>query len=156
VLPAKALVCVTGSEPGKEDVLFAGSLLHYLGAEATLLSVVPSTARDPAQRARTEQFLADGARTLAALNVQVETAVRTGPVLDAIVAHMAEGGHDLLMLGAPLGDDSERSPLGRVIGQVLGSGIQQPILIVRSRYSRSGQPPVTFDGRIKIIEEIRA
>jgi len=39
---------------------------------------------------------------------------------------------------------------------VLASNIQQPILIVRSRYARSGQPPVTFDGRIKIIEEIRA
>jgi hypothetical protein len=156
LLPAKALVCVTGSEPGKEDVLFAGSLLHYLGAEATLLSVVPSTTRDPAQRAHTEQFLADGARTLATLNVQVETAVRTGPVLDAIVAHMGEGGHDLLMLGAPIGDQSERTPLGRVIGQVLASSIQQPILIVRSRYARRGLPPVTFDGRIKIIEEIRA
>jgi sulfate/thiosulfate transport system ATP-binding protein len=156
LLPAKALVCVTGSEPGKEDVLFAGSLLHYLGAEATLLSVVPSTTRDPAQRAHTEQFLADGARTLATQNVQVETAVRTGPVLDAIVAHMGEGGHDLLMLGAPIGDQSERTPLGRVIGQVLASSIQQPILIVRSRYARRGLPPVTFDGRIKIIEEIRA
>jgi sulfate transport system ATP-binding protein len=155
-LPTKALVCVTGSEPGKEDVLFAGSLLHYLGAEATLLSVVPATARDPALRARTEQFLADGARTLATLNVPVETAVRSGPVLDAIIAHMSEGGHDLLMLGAPLGGSSERMPLGRVIGQVLGSAVQQPILIVRSRYARSGQPPVTFDGRIKIIEEIRA
>jgi len=155
-LPAKALVCVTGSEPGKEDVLFAGSLLHYLGAEATLLSVVAATTRDPARRAHTEQFLADGARTLATLNVQVETAVRTGPVLEAIVAHMSEGGHDLLMLGAPIGEQSERTPLGRVIGQVLASGIQQPILIVRSRYARTGRPPVTFDGRIKIIEEIRA
>ncbi len=155
-LPAKALVCVTGSEPGKEDVLFAGSLLHYLGAEATLLSVVPAATRDPAMRARTEQFLADGARTLSTLNVQVETAVRTGPVLEAIVAHMHAGGHDLLMLGAPLSGQSERLPLGRVVGQVLASNIQQPILIVRSRYARSGRPPVTFDGRIKIIEEIRA
>jgi len=155
-LPAKALVCVTGSEPGKEDVLFAGSLLHYLGAEATLLSILPQAVRDPAARARTEQFLADGARTLSTLNVQVETAVRTGPVLEAIVSHMSEGGHDLLMLGAPLGGETERLPLGRVVGQVLASDIQQPILIVRSRYARSGQPPVTFDGRIKIIEEIRA
>ena len=155
-LPAKALVCVTGSEPGKEDVLFAGSLLHYLGAEATLLSILPTNPRDPAARARTEQFLADGARTLSTLNVQVETAVRAGPVLEAIVSHMAEGGHDLLMLGAPLGGENERLPLGRVVGQVLASEIQQPILIVRSRYARSGQPPVTFDGRIKIIEEIRA
>jgi len=155
-LPTKALVCVTGSEPGKEDVLFAGSLLHYLGAEATLLSILPATTRDPAARARTEQFLADGARTLTTLNVQVETAVRTGPVLDAIISQIAEGGHDLLMLGAPLSGENERLPLGRVVGQVLSSDIQQPILIVRSRYSRSGQPPVTFDGRIKIIEEIRA
>ena len=45
---------------------------------------------------------------------------------------------------------------GRIVGQVLASSLQQPVLIVRSRYARSGQPPVTFDGRIKIIEEIRA
>jgi hypothetical protein len=147
---------VTGSEPGKEDVLFAGSLLHYLGAEATLLSVLPAAARDSARRVHTEQFLADGARTLATLNVQVETVVRTGTVLEAIVTSMREGGHDLLMLGAPIGDQNDRTPLGRVVGQVLAAGFQQPILIVRSRYARSGQPPVTFDGRIKIIEEIRA
>lgn len=155
-LPTKALVCVTGSEPGKEDVLFAGSLLHYLGAEASLLSVLPATTRDPAERAHAEQFLADGARTLAALNVQVETAVRVGPVLEAIIAQMSDGGHDLLMLGAPLSGQGDRTPLGRVIGQVLASGLQQPVLIVRSRYARTGQAPVTFDGRIKIIEEIRA
>ena len=154
-LPTKALVCVTGSEPGKEDVLFAGSLLHYLGAEATLLSVVPPTSRDAA-RAHTEQFLANGARTLAALDVVVETAVRAGPVLESILAQIAAGGHDLLMFGAPLADRNERLPLGGVVGQVLASAIQQPILIVRSGYTTSGQPPVTFEGRIKIIEEIRA
>jgi nucleotide-binding universal stress UspA family protein len=154
-LPVKALVSVTGSEPGKDDVLFAGSLLHYLGAEATLLSVLPAVARDPAQRARTEQFLADGARTLTALNVPVETAVRVGPVLDAIVAHMAEGGHDLLMLGSPLSNLNDRIPLGGIVGQVLASALPQPILIVRSRYTTRGQPPVTFDGRIKIVEELR-
>ena len=154
-IPARALVCVTGSEPGKEDVLFAGSLLHYLGAEATLLSVLPAASRDPLSRARTEQFLADGARTLEALSIPVTTAIGAGPVADAILEQIAAGGHDMLMVGAPLAGGSRRALLAGVIGQVLGSVTEQPILIIRSRYTTHAISQLTFDGRIKIIEEIR-
>jgi ABC-type Fe3+/spermidine/putrescine transport system ATPase subunit len=154
-IPSRALVCVTGSEPGKEDVLFAGSLLHYLGAEATLLSVAPGGSADPAQRARTEQFLADGARTLATLNIAVQTVVGSGPVVESIRSQMAAGGHDLLMLGAPLAERNPRAPLLGVIGQVLAAAVEQPVLIMRSRYAGHRISQLTFDGRIKIIEEIR-
>jgi len=126
-LPAKRWCASPAASQARKTCCLAGSLLHYLGAEATLLSILPPT---PATRKRArgrKQFLADGARTLATLNVQVETAVRAGPVLEAIISHMSEGGHDLLMLGAPLGGENERLPLGRVVGQVLASNIQQPI-----------------------------
>jgi sulfate transport system ATP-binding protein len=154
-IPSRVLVCVTGSEPGKEDVLFAGSLLHYLGAEATLLSVVPGGSADPAQRERTEQFLADGARTMATLNITVETVIGTGPVVEAIRSQMAAGGHNMLMLGAPLAQGNPRAPMLGVIGQVLAAAVEQPVLIMRSRYARRRISRLTFDGRINIIEEIR-
>ena len=154
-LPSRVLVCVTGSEPGKEDVLFAGSLLHFLGAEATLLSVVPGGGANPAQRERTEQFLADGARTLATLNIAVETVIGTGPVVEAIRSQMAAGSHDLLMLGAPLAQGNPRAPMLGVIGQVLAAAVEQPVLIMRSRYARRRISRLTFDGRINIVEEIR-
>jgi sulfate transport system ATP-binding protein len=154
-VPTRALVSVTGSEPGKDDVLFAGSLLHYLGAEATLLSVLPADNRRPGLRARTEQFLADGARTLASLGIPVETIIRNGPVVEEMLDQIKTGGHDLLMVGAPLAPENRRAPLAGVIGQVLSSIIEQPILIVRSRYATRAVPQLTFDGRIKIIEEIR-
>jgi nucleotide-binding universal stress UspA family protein len=153
-VPARALVSVTGSEPGTDDVLFAGSLLHFLGAEATLLSILPADPNRPRLRARTEQFLADGARTLASLGIPVETKIRNGPVVEQILEQIETGGHDLLLVGAPLASDNPRAPLAGVISQVLSSAIEVPILIVRSRYATRPVSQLTFDGRIKIIEEI--
>ncbi len=151
-LPGRALVSARGGEPGKEEVLFAASLLHYLGAQATLLSVVPAEA--PTLRARTEQFLADGARTMIALGVQTETKVGTAPVSRAILDQLAAGEHDLLVLGAPLVHSDRPLTLGGVVAQLLEAPITQPVLIVRSRFV-VGQPGYTTpDGRIRIIEEI--
>ncbi len=136
-------------------MLFAGSLLHYLGAEATLLSVLPADNKRPGLSKRTEQFLADGARTLASLGIPVETTIRNGAVVEEILDQLKTGSHDLLMVGAPLAPENRRAPIAGVIGQVLGSAIEVPILIVRSRYATLSVPEITFDGRIKIIEEIR-
>jgi hypothetical protein len=43
--PSRVLICVACGEPGKEDVLFAGRLTHHLGADATLMTVLPEAAR---------------------------------------------------------------------------------------------------------------
>ena len=117
-------------------------------------SSVPRPGR-PRLRARTEQFLADGARTLASLGLTVETVIRNGPVVEEMLDQLHKGGHDLLMVGAPLAPENRRAPLAGIISQVLSSAIEQPILIVRSRYAQRNVPQLTFDGRIKIIEEIR-
>ena len=151
-LPSRALVSARGGEPGKEEVLFAASLLHYLGAQATLLSVVPAEA--PTLRARSEQFLADGARTVAALGVPTDTKLGTAPVSQAILDQLAAGEHDLLVLGAPLVHSDRPLTLGGVVAQLLEAPITQPVLIVRSRFV-AGQPGYTTpDGRIRIVEEI--
>jgi sulfate transport system ATP-binding protein len=149
----RALICVTGSEPGKQDVLLAGPLLQALGAEATLLSVLPEAQPDEASRVRAQAFLADGQRTLSTLNIPVSTAVRTGPVATAIAAERQAGGHDLLVLGAPLPDRAGRVWLGGVVRQVLAAVPDCPVLIVRSAYA-TPKPAVTREGRINIVEEI--
>src|SRR5574341_63798 len=145
--PLRALICVTGSEPGKEDVLFAGRFLRHLGAEATLLSIVPA-ARNHIAQDRTERFLLDGARTLKLLGVPAETAIRSGPVRDEIVQQMKAGGHDLLVLGAPLMDRNGEVSLSGVVGQVLEEVTAHPVLIVRSHYAAASVRPLTPGGRI--------
>jgi len=152
--PLRALICVTGSEPGKEDVLFAGRFLRHLGAEATLLSIVPAARNEMEVRDRTERFLLDGVRTLEVLGVPAETAIRCGPVRDEIIKQMKAGGHDLLVLGAPLADRNGEVSLSGVVGQVAEEMIAHPVLIVRSHYAAANVRPLTPSGRITIVEEI--
>lgn len=153
-IPVSALVSITESEHGKQDVLVAGPLLHAMGAEATLLCIVPEADSDSPSRKRVERFLIDGARTLEAMGVTVRTVVGAGPVVDAIRRQMDAGGHDLLVLGAPLADRSGRVAMSSRMRQVLEAAPRHPILIVRSRYAADVGPQRTFDGRIVIIEEV--
>jgi sulfate transport system ATP-binding protein len=152
--PTRALICVTGSEPGKEDVLFAGRFLRHLGTEATLLSILPAGQRDPALRERAERFLADGERTMELLGVAATTALSYGPVYEEITKQMKEGGYDLLVMGAPLTRRGGEVSLGGVVGQVLEAVREHPVLIVHSRYAAPKIAQVKSDGRITIVEEI--
>lgn len=145
--PVRALVCVTGGEPGKEDVLFAGRFLRHLGAEATLLSVIPVTKKDVALPDRTKRFLMGGVRTLELLGVPAKTAVRSGLVRDEILNQMKEGEHDLLVLGAPLAERDGTVSLSGVIGQLLESVTDHPILIVRSHDAAATIPPLKLSHR---------
>lgn len=130
--PTRALICVTSGEPGKYDVLFAGRLVRHVGAEATLLSVLPKEGDNGLlTRSRAERFLAGGARTLELLGVPARTTIRTGPVRDEITAEVATGGYDLLVMGAPLPERDGRVPLNGIVGQILNV-INRPVLIVRS------------------------
>jgi sulfate transport system ATP-binding protein len=132
--PARALVCVTGGEPGKEDVLFAGRFLRHLGAEATLLSVLPPSGNSGELHERVERFLRGGVRTLDVLKVPAQTLVRSGNVREEINNQMREGGHDLLILGAPLNRRRGEISLHGLVGQILEDNAAHPVLIVRSRY----------------------
>jgi sulfate transport system ATP-binding protein len=135
--PSRVLICVAVGEPGKEDVLFAGRLVRHLGAQATVLKVLPEGEDGEEARALVERFLAASARTLGRLGVPAETRIRRGPVASEILAEMEEGGHDLLVLGAPLRDlrgrrgRQGRLPLAGVLRRVL-EGANQPVLIVRA------------------------
>jgi sulfate/thiosulfate transport system ATP-binding protein len=152
--PSHALVSVTGGEPGKEDVLFAGRLLRHLGAQATLLSVIRPFGNRGELRNRAQRFLLDGVRTLEVIGVPAQAAIRSGNPFDEITNQMKTGGHDLLVLGAPLTYREGDVSLDGVVGQILGEMTTHPTLIVRSRYAAFDARPLTIHGRINIVEEI--
>ncbi|HEY8021982.1 MAG TPA: ATP-binding cassette domain-containing protein [Thermoanaerobaculia bacterium] len=158
-IPSRVLICVAVGEPGKEDVLFAGRLVRHLGAEATVLKVIaegpradgraggavgadgagaaggPGRARGRAGAEPPEQierFLAASARSLGRLGVPASTRVRRGVVVQEIRGEMAQGEHNLLVLGAPLADRRGRVALEGVVQSLLEQA-SQPILIVRAR-----------------------
>jgi nucleotide-binding universal stress UspA family protein len=152
--PAKALICVTSGEPGKDDVLFAGRLLRHLGAEATLLSIVPPAEKDPATLRSVERFLANGLRSLESLGVPSTCEIRTGEVEQEISNAMKGEGYDLLVLGAPLADEEGRVSLSGVMREILRGAADRPVLVVRSPYVAATFP--SFDGShpLRVFEEM--
>jgi sulfate transport system ATP-binding protein len=151
---AHVLICVAAGEPGKDDVLFAGRLVRHLGADATLLTVLPKNMDQPRARERMERFLAAGVRTLGLLGVQARPLVRIGAVRDEIMAEMAAGGYDLLVLGAPLHNRDGRGSLAGVVGELLTTATDRPVLIVRSPYAAGRAPWLGQNGRVAVIEEV--
>jgi sulfate transport system ATP-binding protein len=128
-VPERILICAAVGEPGKEDVSFSGRLARHLGAEVTILTVLPAAAQEERQA---ERFLAGSARTLKRLGVPVATRVRRGAVREEILAQIAEGRHDLLVLGAPLPGRDGRIELGGLVGRLLPGVARLPVLVVRS------------------------
>ncbi|HLF28280.1 MAG TPA: ATP-binding cassette domain-containing protein [Anaerolineae bacterium] len=149
----RALICVASGEPGKDDVLFAGRLVRHLGAEATLLSVLPASSNKSANRERAARFLSGGIRSLEVLGVPAQMKIRIGTVRDEIVDEVHAGKYDLLVLGAPLPDRAGRASLDKLVEQVLAEMPDRITLIVRSHYT-SSVPLLTFGNRANILEEV--
>jgi sulfate/thiosulfate transport system ATP-binding protein len=135
-IPSKVLICVAVGEPGKSDVSFAGRLARHLNAEATILTVLPAHERgngkDTGEVERAERFLEGNRRTLSLLGVPVTTRIRYGSVHDEILAEIAEGKQDLLVLGAPLPRRGREIALGGLVGRLVPELGNRPVLIVRS------------------------
>ena len=139
-VPVRLLICVAVGEPGKEDVSFAGRLARHLGAEATILTVLPEGerrsdgSRSPAQTLA-ERFLNGSTRTLGRLGVTASTRIRYGNVRDEILSELVEGKHDLLVLGIPLPRRGGEVSLGGLIEELLSLPLlaELPVLIVRSK-----------------------
>ncbi len=131
-LPERVLICVATGEPGKDDVQFAARLLRHLGASATVLSVLASTASQ-LDRERTERFVEAGVRSLTLLGVPAESRLRSGPVRQEIVAEMAAGGYGMLVLGTPPMGRDGRAALAGVVGEILTAITEQAVLLVRSQ-----------------------
>jgi len=138
-VPARALIGVSVGEPAKADVLFAGRLVRHLGAEATIMTVLPA-AGDARALLQAERFLAAGARTLSLMGVVAKSRVRYGLVGQEIMAEMSEGKHDFMILGAPLYDRRGRVSLAGVIGNLLETVKDHPVLIVRPHLEEAWRP----------------
>lgn len=129
----KALICLASGEPGKDNVAFAGRLLRHVGAEATLLTVVSNTPKKEVPLARIERFLADGKKSLARFGVDSQVRIRKGDLLQAIKEELNTDNYDLIVLGAPLPDQSNKSNLNGVTGSIISSIEDCSFLIIRSR-----------------------
>jgi sulfate transport system ATP-binding protein len=126
----RLLICVAIGEPGKADVSFAGRLARHLGAEVTILTVLPEVRRGGSQ-AGAERFLAGCSRTLARLGVAASTRTRFGAPREQILLEQTEGRYDLLVVGAPLPGLGGRIDLGGLMSRLVRES-SVPVLIVRS------------------------
>ena len=132
-IPSQALICVATGEPGKDDVLFAGRLVRHLGAETTLMTILPQNA-EPALRQSSERFLSGGIQSLSLLGVPARASIRSGLVQEEIEQEMRDGGYDLLVLGAPLSGPNQSVSISGVVEEILNRLADKTVLIVRSRF----------------------
>jgi hypothetical protein len=130
-MPKKLLVCVAVGEPGKVDVRLAERLAWRLGAEATILTVLPEEGEVPEHVTR---FLEASARAMSARGVPTRTLVRHGHPVSEIVQEVSVGQHDLVIVGAPLPSSGRAlAARGDIVGTLLRTRPTAPILIVQSQ-----------------------
>jgi sulfate/thiosulfate transport system ATP-binding protein len=123
----RILICTAVGEPGKADVRVGGWLARRLGAEVTLLHVLPEGAT-PAPWV--SAHLNAGLATLRALEVPSRSAVRPARnAMQGILAEAREGGHDLIVLGRHARRPGERSLRYDVTLQILADS-EKSVLIV--------------------------
>jgi sulfate transport system ATP-binding protein len=152
-VPTRALICVASGEPGKVDVLFTGRLARHLGAEATLLTVLPRGAI-PGAEERANRFLANGVRTLEVLGVPAQTVVRTGPIHEEIQREIKAHAYDLLAVGMPLPNQDGKVLLQGVVRQLVEGVTDRAVLLVRSVQTRTEVPLLTPMTRIGSLKEM--
>ncbi|HET9768965.1 MAG TPA: universal stress protein, partial [Thermoanaerobaculia bacterium] len=128
-LPRRILVCIAVGEPGKEDVSFAERLAWRLAAQVTVLTVLPGPSQEPPPHVR--RFLDAAARALGRRGVEVTTQVRHGAPRREILAEIAEGQHDLLVMGAPVPPRGHPFAIFGLVERLLADR-PCPVLVVRS------------------------
>jgi hypothetical protein len=93
-------------------------------------------------------------QTMAVLGVDGRHVLRVGSVHDEILAELATGGYDLLVLGAPLGLKPGHAPLAGMTSQVLSAAPLTSTLIVRSGYAGKALPRASATGRTAFAQEV--
>lgn len=134
---ARALICLASGEPGHDTVLFTGRLLRHLGAEATLMTVMPHQAAKAHPQSRIERFLVNGQNSLARFGVPAQTKIKQGGLVSAIQEETQQFEYDLVVLGAPLPDEEGIPDLAGHVGSVITTVENCSFLIVKShQYQR--------------------
>jgi sulfate transport system ATP-binding protein len=124
---SRILICTAVGEPGKADVRVGGWLARRLGAEVTLLHVLPEGS-SAAPWVKTH--LDAGLATLRALEVRSRATLRPARgALAGILEEAAEGGYDLIVMGRHAPRPGERARRADVSLQILG-GTGKSVLIV--------------------------
>jgi len=114
------------------DILFAGRLLRHIGAEVTVLIVVPGEGPDAVADAQAERFVAAGAKTLASSGIKARTALRHGDAAARIEEEAKRGIYGLIVVGSPPLRSDASAPLGGLVGRLLSSPSVPSVLVVRS------------------------
>ncbi|HSS49019.1 MAG TPA: ATP-binding cassette domain-containing protein [Thermoanaerobaculia bacterium] len=123
----RILICTAVGEPGKADVRVGGWLARRLGAEVTLLHVLPEGA---VAAPWVNAHLNAGLATLRALEVPSRSAVRPArTAMQGILAEAREGQSDLIVLGRHVRRPGERSLRYDVTLQILADS-EVSVLIV--------------------------
>lgn len=123
-VPRHLLICVAVGEPGKVDVRFAERFAWQLGAQATVMTVVPEDQQPVPEHV--SLFLEAARRALSRRGVTTHGLVRQGTLIEQIRAALAEGQYDLLVVGAP-GPDQKRG----AVDELFFEPPPCPILMVR-------------------------
>jgi len=131
-VPRKVLICVAVGEPSKENVLFAGRLVRHFRASVTMLTVLPHDATDGG-RDRAERFLVAAGKSLGMMGVTSSRRIRMGEALAEILGEMREGGHELVVMGAPLRAGVGKESLSGLLADLMDAGLGRPLLITRAR-----------------------
>jgi sulfate/thiosulfate transport system ATP-binding protein len=132
-VPSRLLVCVAVGEPGKSDIRFAERLAWQLGARATVLTVLRGDGAGGEPPGYVARFVEECARTLGERGVMAYSKLRRGPVLREIRAEIEQGGHDLLVVGAPLPNDGYPARFGGLVGELLHHPPACPLLIIQGQ-----------------------
>jgi sulfate transport system ATP-binding protein len=125
---SRILICTAVGEPGKADVRVGGWLARRLGAEVTLLHVLPEGGTGPAPWVKAH--LDAGLATLRALEVPGRSALRPARSATAgILAEATEGGYDLIVLGRHARRPGERSRRHDFTFQILADSGKSVLIV---------------------------
>jgi len=123
----KVLVCTAAGEPGKSDVRFGGRLALRVGAQVTVLHVLPKD--DPSVKSRAERHLEASRLTLQTLGLTVDTAIGAPPAVERILEVARSGDYDVVVIGAPP-PRSPRQLRGQEMADQIVAGADRPVLVV--------------------------
>ena len=125
---SRILICTAVGEPGKADVRVGGWLARRLGAEVTLLHVLPEGGTGPAPWVKAH--LDAGLATLRALEVPGRSALRPARTATAgILAEAVEGDYDLIVLGRHARRPGERSRRHDFTFQILADSGRSVLIV---------------------------